>query len=78
MKVFDRLDRYLTDKEYKIIYKDKYLNIINYVEILDVNEKEIDIKNNNGITKILGNNLVISKMLEDEMVIVGDIEKIEL
>ena len=78
VKVFDKLDRYLTDREYKIIYKDKYLNVINYVEILDFNEKEIDIKNDFGITRVLGSNLVISKMLDDEMVIVGDIEKIEL
>ncbi len=78
MKMFDKLDRYLTDKEYKIIYKNNYLNVINYVEILDFNEYEISIKYDRGITKVIGSNLVISKMLDDELLIVGDIEKIEL
>ena len=78
MKMFDKLDRYLTDKEYKIIYKNNYLNIINYVEILDFNEYEISIKYDRGISKVIGSNLVISKMLDDELLIVGDIEKIEL
>jgi len=76
--MFDKLDRYLTDKEYNIIYKNNYLNIINYVEILDFNEYEISIKCDRGITKVIGSNLVISKMLDDELLIVGDIEKIEL
>lgn len=78
MKMFDKLDRYLTDKEYKIIYKNNYLNIINYIEILDFNEYEISIKYDRGITRIIGSNLVISKMLDDELLIVGNIEKIEL
>ena len=78
MKMFDKLDRYLTDKEYKVIYKNNYLNIINYIEILDFNEYEISIKYDRGITRIIGSNLVISKMLDDELLIVGNIEKIEL
>lgn len=78
MKMFDKLDRYLTDREYKIIYKNNYLNIINYIEILDFNEYEISIKYDRGITRIIGSNLVISKMLDDELLIVGNIEKIEL
>ena len=44
MKLLDNLDRYLTDYEYKIIIKNKYINIINYTEILDFNSKEIKIK----------------------------------
>ena len=76
--MFDKLDRYLTDREYKIIYKNNYLNIINYIEILDFNEYEISIKYDRGITRIIGSNLVISKMLDDELLIVGNIEKIEL
>ena len=78
MKMLDKLDRYLTDREYKIIYKDKYLNIINYVEIIDFSEAEICVNGGNSITKIIGNNLVISKMLDNEIVIVGNINKIEL
>ena len=78
MKLLDRIDEYLVDKEYKIIYKYKYLNIINYVEIIDFTDREIKIKYKGGVTKVFGINLVISKMLDDELVIIGDIERIEI
>jgi len=78
MKVFDRIDSLLVDKEYKIIYKYKYLNIINYLEVVDFNDKEIKIKYKDGITKVYGCNLVISKMLDYELVIVGNIDRIEI
>ena len=78
MKVFDRIDNFLTDREYKIIYKYNYLNIINYLEVIDFTDKEIKIKYKDGITRIYGINLVISKMLDDELVIVGNIDRIEI
>lgn len=78
MKVLDRIDDYLIDKEYKVIYKKNYLNIINYIEVIDFNDKEIKVKYQDGITKIYGSNLVISKMLDLELVIVGNIVRIEI
>ena len=78
MKLLNNLDRYLTDYEYKIIIKNKYINIINYEDILDFNSNEIRVKNSNGVTRVLGTDLVISKMLDNELVIVGNIEKLEL
>ena len=35
MKIFNKLDRYITDKTYKIIIKPNTINIINYIEIKD-------------------------------------------
>lgn len=78
MKALDRLDNYLTDKEYKIIYKKNYLDIINYIEVIDFTDKEIKIKYQEGTTKILGTHLVISKMLDEELLITGNIERIEI
>lgn len=78
MKVLDRIDDYLIDKEYKVIYKKNYLNIINYIEVIDFNDKEIKVKYQDGITKIYGSNLVISKMLDLELLIVGNIVRIEI
>lgn len=76
MKLFNYLDRYLTDNEYKITITNNYLNIINYQEILDFSNKEISIRHNNGITIIKGNNLVVSKMQDEELLIKGDIKSI--
>ena len=76
--MLDRLDHYFTDREYKIIYKKNYLDIINYIEVVDFTDKEIKIKHQDGITKILGVHLVISKMLDDELIIIGNIDRIEI
>lgn len=76
MKIFDYLDRYLTDNLYKITITNDCLNIINYQEILDFSSKEITLRHENGITIIKGNNLVISTMMYDELLIKGDIKSI--
>ena len=76
MKLFNYLDRYLTDNEYKITITSNYLNIINYQEILDFSNKEIAIRHTNGLTIIKGNDLVVSKMMNDELLIKGDIKSI--
>jgi len=78
LRIFDRLDNYLYDYEYKMIYKKNYLNIINYIEVIDFSDKEIKIKHSNGVVTIKGDNLVISKMFEGEAIILGNIREIEL
>ena len=76
MKLFNYLDRYLIDNEYKITITNNYLNIINYQEILDFTNKEIAIRHTNGLTIIKGNDLVVSKMQDEELLIKGDIKSI--
>ena len=78
MKIFNKLDRYITDKTYKIIIKHNTINIINYIEIKDFSNTKIVINNTNGITTIIGKNLVVSKMQDNEVLITGIIKNIEL
>jgi sporulation protein YqfC len=78
MNLFNKLDRYLTDTDYKIIIKENYLNIINYKEIKDFSNKKIVISATNTITTITGENLVVSKMQDNEILISGKIKTIEL
>lgn len=76
MKLLNYLDKYLIDNQYKITITNNYLNIINYQEIIDFSNKEISIRHNEGITIIKGNNLVVSKMQDEELLIKGDIKSI--
>ena len=78
MKIFNKLDRYITDKTYKIIIKPNTINIINYIEIKDFSNTKIVINNTNGITTIIGKNLEVSKMQDNEVLITGIIKNIEL
>ena len=76
MKLLNYLDKYIVDNNYKITITNNYLNIINYQEIIDFSNKEISVRHENGITIIKGNNLVVSKMQDEELLIKGDIKSI--
>lgn len=79
MNIRNKINDYIVDKEYKIIIKNNYVNVINYEEIKDFNDNKIEIINKkNNITKIIGENLIISKMQDDEVLIKGKIKNIEL
>lgn len=70
------IDNYINDKKFSMIYTSIGLDIINYSEILDFSSSKISIRYNNYIYSIYGNNLVISKMMEEEILICGSISKI--
>ena len=76
MKILNRLDNYINDKKYSMIYKYNKLDIINYTEIVDFTSKIITIRYNNNIYQIKGNNLVIARMMDNEILISGSIENI--
>ena len=78
MKVLNRLDNYLSDKEYKMIVKKKCIDIINYSEIIDFSPQKVSIKYNNKVIIVDGKNLTISKMEDNEVLISGTISNIRI
>lgn len=70
------MDGYVNDKRYSMIYKNNKLNIINYSEIIDFSSCLISVRYEDKIFYINGNNLVISKMMDNEILITGDIDNI--
>ena len=47
MKLKNRIDNYLYDREYKIIIKTNEINIVNYDEIIDFSLTQISVKYSN-------------------------------
>jgi len=78
MKLINKLDRYLEDKNYEIIIKENKINIINFKEIIDFTVNKISLKCDNKIINIEGKNLIISKMLDDELLVTGTIYNIRI
>lgn len=76
MKFVRMIDDYVNDRKYSMIYKDNKLNIINYSEIIDFSSKLISIRHEDNVYHIEGDNLVISRMMDSEILITGDISKI--
>ncbi|MGN1358522.1 MAG: YabP/YqfC family sporulation protein [Bacilli bacterium] len=78
MKLVDRLGDYLYDNEYKIIVKKNQVDIVNYDEIIDFSLNKISVKYRNKIFVIEGTNMVISKMLDNEILITGNISSLRI
>ena len=78
LKLNDYLDRYLVDKTYAITIKNNTIHIMNYIEIEDFTNTKVIIRYEKGKTTIIGNNLVLSKMLQDELIIEGKIKTVEV
>lgn len=71
------LRSYILENKFKITIIENKVNIINYLEIDAFDENKIVIRYKEGIVVVSGNNLIISKLLDDELLISGDILKVE-
>lgn len=78
MKLISKLDKFLEEKDYEIIIKENKVNIINYMEIMDFSSSKFSIKCDKQIINIEGKNLIISKMLDNEVLITGIIYNIRI
>lgn len=77
MKLFNKLDRYLVDNGYKVTISKGEVHIVNYVEIVDFSSNRVVVKYRDGITILSGSGLVVSKMMEDELLITGKLKSVE-
>ena len=75
-KLFRMVDNYINDNDFSMTYKNKSLDIINYTKILDFSSTLISFEYKNNSYYVEGENLVISKMMEEEILITGNIKKI--
>ena len=78
MKLINKLDRYLENKKYQIIIKENQVNIINFKEIIDFSINKITIRCENKIINVEGKNLIISKMIDEEVLVTGIIYNIRI
>ena len=78
MKLISKLDRYLENKKSEIIFKERQVDVINFKEIIDFSATKISIKCENKIINIEGKNLIITKMLDDELLVTGNISNLRI
>ena len=67
-----------TEDNFKLILKDNSLYIENYKRIISLEDDSITMKNEKNKVVITGNNLKIKRILEKELLVVGEIFKIEV
>ena len=68
---------YLLENDFKIIMTNKDINVINYEEVESVSSDNIVLKYKLGKLNVKGNDLVIKKLLNDEILIIGSINSVE-
>lgn len=71
------LRNYILENKFKINIYDNNLNISNYIEIDHFDDEIIIVRYEKGIIKVKGENLIITKLLENELLINGIIRNIE-
>jgi len=70
--------RYINDVDFQIIYINNELNIVNYEKINYMEDEKISLSHKTGTVIIKGTNLRVKKLLDNEIVIVGNFDNIEL
>lgn len=76
--MINKVRTYLLEEEFVInIYKNQ-INIVNYLKIIHFDFHKVIISHDDGLLTIIGSDLKVSKLLNKEILIKGEIQKIEL
>lgn len=76
--MIEKLRNYIKDNEFRLTLLEKKVHVINYSEILSLDSKRISIQTNDNMYVIKGNNLVLNRLLDNEVLIDGVILSIEV
>ena len=76
--MFSRLSNYINNDKFSLTITDNILHIINYKRILSLDEEYISVITDNKKINIKGDKLIPQKLLDNEILIIGKIKKIEV
>lgn len=77
MHILNNLKNYLYDQNYVINIYDNYVYLFNYVELIYLSDTNIKVKFNEFVIDVEGNNFLIYKMTDKEMLIKGEVNDME-
>ena len=73
-----RISKFLNDSSFQMLYQNNELDIINYKDINYMEDNKISINYLNKRLLIKGSNLTVKKLLDNEILISGNIESVDL
>lgn len=76
--MLSRIKDYIRDDEFRLTIFSDRIYAINYLEILSLESDRISFKVDRGRIVIKGNNLILNKLLEGEVLISGDVLTVEV
>ncbi len=76
--MLDRVKNYIVDSEFRLTLYIDMIHIINYTKIISIEESRITIFSLTKKIIITGENLHLNRLLEEEILIKGNIKNIEV
>ena len=76
--MFNKISNYINDKEFRFTVYDNKMHIINFNRIITLEDNYISILSINKKINIKGSNLVLIKLVDNELLIKGNISNIEV
>ncbi len=77
MNLVNNFRSYLLDEEFKITMIENRVDVVNYDSIGHFDSTKVMIRYKNKVLSIKGKNLVVSRLLSDEVLVTGEIQTIE-
>lgn len=75
--MFRELKNIVYDKTFKVIILENKINIVNYTEVVIFEDERIVIEAEDKLINIKGKNLIINRLEENEILVLGKIKSIE-
>lgn len=69
--------RYINDTDFQIVYINNELDVVNYEKVNYMEDDKISLSHKIGTIVVIGENLRVKKLLDNEIMIVGDIKTLD-
>ena len=76
--MLERIYHSLQDSDYKLTVYEDEIHLINYKKLLVLEDEKIVVSTSKSIITITGENLLLKKLLQNEMLLSGVVQKIEV
>ena len=76
--MFNSISNYINDKEFRFTVYENKIHIINFKRIITLEDNYISLLSQNKKINIKGINLILNKLLDNELLIKGEISNIEV
>lgn len=76
--MFNRLKKYINDTEFRLTVFADRVHVMNFLQIISLEDERISFLTTSGRIIIKGKNLCLNKLLDDEVLISGNIMNVEV
>lgn len=76
--MLNKLKDYINDNEFRMTIFCDRIYVVNYIEVLSLEEERVSFSTEKGRIVIKGNHLTLNKLLDKEILVSGNVSNIEV